>query len=180
MRFVQIRGCNLQVKRKLEVPYYAKRILAEATHVHQPLMRRRYAHLLHGGKSSLPKGMHLTVTPHTMGIRCPAVVRNWMKRRYEQAIYGCMRSRGFDCQGNCIAPAGRDEMSNRSSTRQRRGPSIYQLRGAVNVSLQSETCRFTWQDIQQQAASIVEEIIKRCSVYKEFSNSDNATTAIKA
>lgn len=180
MRFVQIRGCHLQVKRQLEVPFYAKRILAEATHVHRPLMRRRYAHLLDGGGSSLPKGLHLTVTPHTMGIRCPPVIRNWMKRRYEQAIHECLRSRGFDRQGNCIAPDGRDENTERSSVRHQRDPSIYQLKGAVHVSLQSEVRQFSWQDIQQQAASLVEEIIKRCCIYKEFSNSDNANTAIKA
>ena len=170
----RLRGCNLQVSRKSEISFFARKILGDASHVLRPTIARKYADLLYGRKSSVPQPLQLRITALTMGSRFIPVVKHWMKRRYEQAILKELKRRGFNKRGDPIAPSNSVAPSSVAGNKEdgvgqlQRRPPAEQLIGSVNLDVQAVAIDHSWPEIQQQAATIVEEIIQRCGFQKRL------------
>ena len=125
-------------------------------------MQRRYEDVLDRRKHHKQEGLQLIVTANSLGKHVKRVVRNWARRRLEQAIAAKLRDSGFSGDGQSLQKAYIATSPTQPIIFGSPALASEGLIGYVNVQLMDEILHVKATELHQQANIIVNEVLRRC------------------
>ncbi len=109
----------------------------------------------------------MTFTSNPM--RKKRVVRSWATRRFDQAVTGALRMRGFDRNGKRLLDPDAGTLKGAYA------PEV--LIGTVEVKLLEDSIQTSFAEVQRQAGVLVDRVLKICGRYaRSTAGTGNNTT----
>ena len=160
--------CRVSISPFHKVSHGASMVLSDHTHVLRPLMRRRYENVLDRRQHWKQGGLWIQVTGNSMSKSCKRVVRNWARRRIEQALVEKLKERGYDRTGRRLNQNSAKVTSTKNIPCHfaRQGSSedveLSSLCGTVSIQVREKIMESKYPEVQQQAGLVVSEVLRIC------------------
>lgn len=159
--------CRVAISRSHKVPHGPSQILKDPSNVLYTRTCRRYDHVLKGQYDEEDEGLWLLVTGNHMSKN--RTVRNWARRKVENALWDQLNAKGFDRCGRKLTRYQKDEstmeqghgFSNRGISKEAK-PHLRSLVGTVQICVLDNIIHSKQEEVRRQAGIIVEEIFKIC------------------
>ena len=167
--------CRLEISPKHKIPYNAKYILSDRSHVLYLPTRKRFQAILHG-RYDERQGLNLAFIINT--IQKKRVVRSWARRRIGQAVTEALRVRGFDGNGRrLIDPEGNTLKVSRLSGNPidlttKSTPEA--LIGTANVYILPDSIKTSFTEVQRQAGVVADKVLETCGRYPRHSQHNHS------
>ena len=158
--------CRIEISPKHKIPYNAKYILNDRSHVLYLPTRKRFQAIL-DGRYDERQGLNIALIINP--IKKKRVVRSWARRRIGQAVTEALRLRGFDGNGRRLTDSEgstlKGSKSNRSPIELTTKPTPEALIGTANVYVLPDSIKTSFIEVQRQAGVVADKILQTCGRY---------------
>ena len=158
--------CRFEISPKHKIAYGAKQILSDRSHVLYLPTRKRFQAIL-DGRYDERQGLNVAFIANTM--RKKAVVRNWARRRIDQAVTSALRLRGFDRNGrrliNSEGSTLKGSKLNDSPIDLTANSTPEALVGTASVYVLPDSIKTSFTEVQRQAGVVADKILQKCGRY---------------
>lgn len=158
--------CRLEISPKHKIPYNAKHILSDRSHVLYLPTRKRFQAVLDGRYDERQRlNMAFIINP----IQKKRVVRSWARRRIGQAVIEALRVRGFDGNGRRMTDTEGGTVTrsklNGSPTDLTTKSTPEALTGTANVYILPDSIKTSFTEVQRQAGVVADKVLEICGRY---------------